>query len=609
MVNCILFLDRHKFRRSIFIARGLITSAVFTAVLAGCSLLPNSEPAADLASGDGIKFIVTGVPKSLQEDALEQLADIGSSGPSRSILENRRRTQNAINVLEEFLAAEGYLAATVESGLIDNENQKPELVVTPGQRFTILSIALEGTDELPDKVLGTLKSTTRDLSLGSPARTQSIRALDQQLVASLQQSGYAFASSQSIDVLASRRESNVELTYTLSPGPLTHLGEIVLTDEADRPLKNLDTLRTWQVGNTYKPDDLADFRSRVRRTGLFAGIGVEIMETPDEAGNYPVAVTLSPAKLRTVSAGVSYSTTDGVGTSAAWERRNLTGRADTIGVDATLATETSHLRVTYKRPNIGRYGRNLTLEAGARHEELDAYDLTGIKVGGELSQPFNKNFDISAGAYIDATRSEDYLGERDQVSLSFPLSATYSTVKNPLDPQGGNQAFASLEPGISLGSSSANFTRLLTSFTTYRKVSNALIIAARAEAGSFIGDSDVPPDRRFFAGGGGSVRGFEYQSLSPRDAEGNYVGGDSLLNLSAELRWRKSEKYGYVAFVDSGIATNDPEDIFSELRTSFGIGVRYYPGFGPIRLDIATPVDRRDGEDPVHFYISIGQAF
>ena len=131
----------------------------------------------------------------------------------------------------------------------------------------------------------------------------------------------------------------------------------------------------------------------------------------------------------------------------------------------------------------------------------------------------------------------------------------------------------------------------------------------RAEAGTFLGDEGVPVDRKFFAGGGGSVRGFEYQSLSPTDSDGNIIGGDAMFAASLELRWRKSERWGYVAFVDSGYAADSIDEAFGEMRTSFGLGVRFYPGFGPVRFDIATPLDRRDGEDPVQIYVSIGQSF
>ena len=241
--------------------------------------------------------------------------------------------------------------------------------------------------------------------------------------------------------------------------------------------------------------------------------------------------------------------------------------------------------------------------------------MQGIKVGAALSQPFNKYFTLSAGASIDATRTKESrlstLSEpRELYTLSFPLAATYSTVKQPLDPQAGQRVFLGVEPGMSVGDATAGYTRMLLTGSTYHKIADGpFVAAARGEFGAFLGSNAVPIDRLFFAGGGGSVRGFEYQSLSPRDANGALIGGRSLFDVSAELRWRRSDKLGYVLFVDSGAAADSADEVFNDMRTAVGFGVRYYPGFGPIRVDIATPVDRRDGEDPVQFYVSIGQSF
>jgi translocation and assembly module TamA len=311
---------------------------------------------------------------------------------------------------------------------------------------------------------------------------------------------------------------------------------------------------------------------------------------------------LSEAKRRSIGAGVTASTTDGVGADAFWERRNIMGGGDTLRVQAEVATLARDLTTTYTRPNIGRYGRTLTADAGIRGEETDAYDLQGIKFGAALSQPFNKNFTLSAGASIDATRTKELrlralLEPRELYTISFPLAATYSTVKEPLDPQSGRRAFLGVEPGLSLGDATAGYTRMLLSGSTYHKIGDGPFVAAlRSQIGAFFGSDAVPLDRLFFAGGGGSVRGFEY-------------GGRSLFDVSAELRWRRSERRGYVLFVDSGAAANNVDDVFGELRTAVGVGFRYYPGFGPIRVDIATPLDRRDGEAPVQFYVSIGQSF
>ena len=568
-------------------------------------------------NGSGAKIAAAtldGVPSGLASRANAVLETYPV--PPSSLLEARRRADRAAATVEEFLSAEGYLAASAAPERIDATTGTPKVEVVPGERFRIsaLRITLEG--DVDEDTRERLDRARAALPVGSPARTSAIELLNTTLLNRLRDAGYAFATSSDIDLLASRADSNVEVTYTLQPGPRIVLGEMVVPEDIKTRPAAIRVMRTWQPGDLYTPDSIRTLRTRLRSSGLYDGIGIDIAQTPEADGTYPVNLQLSEAKRRSIGAGASLSTTEGAGIDAFWERRNLTGRNDTLRVEGNAANLGRGLKTTYELPNIGRYGRTLTAEIGARGVETDAYDLTGLKTGIGLSQPFNKNFTISAGAAVDVTRTIEYeltrTGPSDpikQVTFSFPLAATYNTVQDPLDPQDGNRLLATLEPSVSTGTVNATYTRYLTSATTYHSFTDDLLAAARVEAGGFLGDTDVPADRLFFAGGGGSVRGFAYQSLSPRNLDGDYVGGEALFDASFELRWRKSERWGYAAFVDTGAAASDFGAVFGDLRTAVGAGVRYYPGFGPIRLDIATPLDRRDGEDPVQVYISIGQAF
>jgi translocation and assembly module TamA len=123
--------------------------------------------------------------------------------------------------------------------------------------------------------------------------------------------------------------------------------------------------------------------------------------------------------------------------------------------------------------------------------------------------------------------------------------------------------------------------------------------------------ADIPANWRFYAGGGGSVRGYAYNTLGPTGPFGlAVVGGRSLFLASAELRVKVTDTIGLVPFFDAGnaFATSFPN--FSEpLATSVGVGLRYYTAIGPIRADVAFPLDRRDARAPVALYVSIGQAF
>jgi translocation and assembly module TamA len=104
------------------------------------------------------------------------------------------------------------------------------------------------------------------------------------------------------------------------------------------------------------------------------------------------------------------------------------------------------------------------------------------------------------------------------------------------------------------------------------------------------------------------VRGFGYQELGPKDPNGNAIGGRSVVETATELRYRFGN-YGLVAFVDGGQVYTSPVPDFTSWRFGAGIGARLYTNFGPLRLDIATPIHREIGESRVAVYVSIGQAF
>jgi translocation and assembly module TamA len=589
-------------------------SLALAGTLSACTLLGGNGADGGISDTVYAPASLDGVPDNLASRANSVLQTY--KAPPTSILEARRRADRAAETIEEFLSSEGYLAASAVPLPIDTAATTPKVEITPGKRFRIASVAVAIDGEIDPDTGAEIERAKKGLLIGGPAHTSSIERMDTVLVNHMKEAGYAFAASEDIDVLASRADASVEITYTLIPGPRVKLGELILPDDITTRPPSVRVMQTWKTGDYYTPEKIRTLRTRLRSSGLYDGIGIEVSETPDADGTHAVELLLADAKPRSIGIGASLSTTEGAGVDAFWEKRNITGRGDTVRVEGAVANISRHLTASYELPNIGRYGRTLDAEIGARQEETDAYDLTGLKTGATLSQPFNKNFTISAGAYVDVTRTVEYELTRsgpsdpiDQVTFSTPLSGTYNTVKNALDPQDGNRLFLTLEPSVSTGTVNAVYTRYLTNATTYHSFTDSLIAAARIEAGGFLGDTDVPADRLFFAGGGGTVRGYAYQSLSPTNADGDYVGGEALFDASLELRWRKSKRWGYVAFVDSGAAAADFGEVFGDLRSAFGVGVRYYPGFGPIRLDIATPISPRDGDDPVQIYISIGQAF
>lgn len=590
-----------------------LAGALLLVSVSACAILPDIGAPLSGEPEKVARAEIQGVPKDLRARASD-LVKVAEA-PPRSVLEVRNRLDGSSQLLEDFLSSEGYLAANVTPSRVEHLTDQPVLVADPGRQFTVLSRAYQGRDDLAADIRAKLDEILAGLPEGSIARTDAIERIDDLLVQSLRQQGHAFARSEGIDVLASRADANVELTFLLVPGPRIVLGALEVPDADDDTRRMVRTLKTWKDGDLYTPAIIDRLRTRLRSTGLYDGIGVTVSDMPGPDGLHTVTATLVEGKPRTIGAGISASTTEGVGVDAYWERRNITGRGDRLRISTSVATLARDLTATYERPNIGRYGRTLSLEAGVRGEETDAYDLQGVKVGAALAQPFTRQLTLSVGAEVDATRTNDQRAkivggvERELVTLAFPVSLNYTDIGDPLDPQSGIKLFAGAESGISFGDNTPGYTRMHLTGATYRAVSEGLVAAFRAEYGAFAGSNAVPPDKLFFAGGGGTVRGYDYQSLSPTDALGNLQGGRSIFSTSAELRWRASDHWGYAVFADYGGAADDTASLLDEAGASVGFGVRYYPGFGPVRLDIATPLNRRDGDSPVQVYISIGQAF
>ncbi len=119
----------------------------------------------------------------------------------------------------------------------------------------------------------------------------------------------------------------------------------------------------------------------------------------------------------------------------------------------------------------------------------------------------------------------------------------------------------------------------------------------------------MPPDQRFYAGGSGTIRGYKYQSVGPTFFDGKPVGGTAIDAGSAEWRQRIGANFGTAVFVDAGQVSANLKPLAGAVRVGVGAGVRYYTAIGPIRLDIAAPVNKGPGDDAFEIYIGLGQAF
>jgi translocation and assembly module TamA len=334
-----------------------------------------------------------------------------------------------------------------------------------------------------------------------------------------------------------------------------------------------------------------------------------------------VVVALNERKPRTIEGGASYSTSEGVGVNARWTRYNRLARADTIAVYGQVSDRDSRVGVDLSLPHWLRAQQTLKTGVAVYRVETDAYDEDGAVLRADVTRRYGRTSYVTVGASLAATRSEEIrprtlttLG-RDLVTVATLGDLLLDRSNDPLSPTTGWRLSARLEPTLILGDTNLPYLRAVAQGTYYQPLDKAArtVVAGRLRLGRIINGSvgEIPAPQRFYAGGGGSVRGFPYQGVGPRlgDDDDTPLGGVFLAESSLEVRRELSARWSFAAFVDAGtVGSGGPVD-FDELAVGVGLGARYNLGLVPIRIDVATPVIRSRGEPIVQVYVSIGQSF
>jgi translocation and assembly module TamA len=563
---------------------------------------------------------VVGAPASLNDDLKRLLRD---EPKPDSLFEAQRQADRAAATVAKLLESEGYYQADVKAKAAGSDTFTREVDVTLGPLFIINSvkIAFVGNATVDEGTLTELNAIAASLGIGAPARAAPVLETENGLVLRLHNAGYPDARADPVDALADGRAHTMDFTFQLQPGQRASFGDVKVTG-LDRTRPDFVTsLKPWKPGDRYSPRRLDEFRSRLAESGLFDATSVQLAPDGDIDGRgldqRDIDVQVTERKRRTVTLGAAASTSEGVGLEGSWQLRNLQGRGESLTVTAKAATLDSSLETVWRRPNIdGHYGRNLKIGAKVENLETDAFDQLGGTVSAIVEEQLTRRLRGSVGVNAGYASIEDDqtkllgTGRRDVYIAGLAGTAEYIGVRDILDPQNGVRARLALEPGMTFGDTTIAFTKVTGEGSVYFGLgSDKFTLALRGKAGSIIGPNGAPPDRLFFAGGGGSVRGYDYQSLSPRDIDNNLIGGRSLVETSAEVRWRATKSFGLVAFVDAGAAGEDVTPPIGDMRAGAGLGLRYYAGFGPLRADIALPLDKREGDSDFQIYISIGQAF
>ncbi|MBN9078062.1 MAG: outer membrane protein assembly factor [Rhizobiales bacterium] len=457
---------------------------------------------------------------------------------------------------------------------------------------------------------------------GQLARSGTILKADRLATEAWRQQGYPKAEVATQRVVAAHRTSTVDATIEVEPGRKAYYGPVTVKGTDRMNPAFVAWMAGLPLGQEYDPDDIDRANKRLMRLGVFRSARFEEANAIEPDGTLPMSLIVQEQPLHRFGIGADYSTVDGGGFQTYWLHRNLFGHAESLKLEAKVAgfgntadpaDFTYRVGATFTRPGVFTPDTDFVASVIGDREVLDIYTRTSITglVG------FNRIFtdELSGKLFLTGgpSRFDDDFGKRDFLDVGVLGGLTYDTRDSKVDPTTGYYLDGTVQPfyEFNYGNPAVRMVaegRAYYGFGEDRRI----VLAGRLKVGSIVGPpiAETAPDKLFLAGGGGSVRGYAYRNIGITLPGGIVTGGRSLVETSAELRARITDTIGVVGFIDAGyVGANSLPDFSEKFRIGVGGGVRYFTGLGPLRADVAFPLDRRPGDPTVAFYIGLGQAF
>jgi translocation and assembly module TamA len=571
----------------------------------------------------------TQLDQQLQEASnMISLQKIAPVGPFALIARAKEDQERFIQVLHSL----GYYKSTVILRIAGHPLDDPDLLswliaapankpvpvyvgFTLGSRFHLRTIKIAGN--APQEAQDWLK-----LRAGGGALAGDVLAARERLLNALREQGYAQA--KVAEPIATLREEidAIDVLFQVESGAKAVLGEIKVNGLKKLNAAFVKKRLTIATGQRFKPTAIETAQQDLMGLGVFSSVRTQVDKQLDEQGREPVVIDVIERPQHAVNMGAAYSTDLGGNFSGAWLHRNLFGNAEQLKLTAALTQlgGNSTTGIGYKvgaafiKPDFLTRDQSLLLGVDALKQSLIAYDETAVMFHMTLNRKLATHWHGSFGIAAQQMQISQENVTRDYTLLSLPLTLKYDSSNSLLDPTQGVIATASVTPTQSFANTGNKpFVLAQVSASSYWDLGEAgrSVLALRGMVGVSGGVSQfgLPPDQRFYAGGSSSVRGYKYQSVGPAFADNTPQGGTAMAAGSVELRHRILDNYGVVLFADAGQVSVDAFPFSNLWQIGAGIGVRYYTSFGPIRVDVALPVNPQPNSGSFEVYVGLGQAF
>jgi translocation and assembly module TamA len=553
-----------------------------------------------------------------QQSALE-----GHRKDSANAAQIARRSRADADLLEELLRSQGYYDADVEprteqsAGIV-----RVILEASPGEQYRFASVELPGLDSAGDEAAPLLRNSF-GVKAGDPVIAQDVIASGIALQTALGEQGFAQAKLGEQEIEVDHATHLATLVLPVTPGPAATFGAIRVSGKPPFSARHIWTIARFKRGEPFQRSKVDDLRRALIATTLVSAADVKVVPAGD-GRTVDLDVRLEPAPSHTIAGELGYGTGEGARLEASWTDRNFFNPEGALTLRGIAGTSEQLLGAQLRRSNFLQRDQLLNIQASAAHRKFDAYEARTIQIAGNIERQSNfiwqKKWTWTYGGEFLATDERgvfDSAGIKDTRTFliaALPLSLGYDGSDSLLDPTRGFRLSGRVSPEASFHGGRRSYARMQFDASAYKPVTDRVVVAGRVRLGTILGAGafDMAPSRRFYSGGGGSVRGYGYQQLGPKDVDGDPIGGRGLAEFALEARVRLKQfggNFGVVPFVDGGSLTTEALPDFKDWRFAVGLGARYYSSFGPIRIDVGVPLNRQKGDGPIAVTVSLGQAF
>lgn len=529
-------------------------------------------------------------------------ADRADVGRGRMALLLRRAPAEARRALEPF----GYYAVDVD---VQVDETAAGLAVSlniqrgPPVRVRGLDVLVDGDAAADARVASAVTGFRPRLGdLMNHARYEGGKAaIGRELAAR----GYFDARLQESSVEVTRADSRAEIRLRWESGARYRFGDISVDGSQFEP----GLIERWidlQPDQPFDQDELLRLHQRLGDLDYFNFIDIRPEPDPDTL-NVPVQIELAPAKRNVYTAGVSYGTDSGAGLKLGLDRRwvNLHGHKFSSSLD--LAQRRSSLNALYRIPAFEPIHGWYQLGASYREDESELVESESAELFANRVGRLG-DWQLALGMHLLRERYaigvERTLDTSGLSTLVYPaLRARWQRYNDPNYSSRGFSFTAELKQGVEALGSDADFTQLLLETRYIHGFGERNRVLLRGQVGRTFTDDflRLPSSLRFFAGGDRSVRGYNYQEISPLGLSGNPIGGRNLAVANIEYERMFTQTWGAAVFVDAGSAFNDGR---IDARRGAGLGLRWRSPVGQVALDVARGLD--DPRQGVQFHLSLG---